>query len=248
MINIDSLERPRNEDDSISLHQRILNDIRGKIISGEWSPGHRIPFEHELTVQYNCSRMTVNKALSQLARSGLLERHRRSGSFVRRPRSQAAVLEIHDIRAEVEALGLNYRYELVSTQKRRSRVEDGESLGPVRPKSVIELSCLHFAGDTPFCSEDRLISLDAVPEAASEDFASTIAGQWLLGHVPWSSAEHRISAAAADTKIAKTLDINVGAPCLVVERRTWSADAPVTYARFVYSAESHSVLARFEPQ
>jgi GntR family histidine utilization transcriptional repressor len=41
--------------------------------------------------------MTVNKALSQLAKAGLIERRRRSGSFVRRPRSQAAVLEIHDI-------------------------------------------------------------------------------------------------------------------------------------------------------
>ncbi|MGO4842794.1 GntR family transcriptional regulator, partial [Rhizobiaceae sp. 2RAB30] len=95
-----------------SLHQRILNDIRDRILSGEWPPGFRIPFEHELTAEYGCSRMTVNKALSQLAKAGLIERRRRSGSFVTRPRSQAAVLEIHDIRIEVEALGLPYRYEL----------------------------------------------------------------------------------------------------------------------------------------
>ena len=56
--------------------------------------------------------MTANKAMSELARTGLIERRRRSGSFVRRPQSQAAILEIHDIRAEVEALGLPYRYEL----------------------------------------------------------------------------------------------------------------------------------------
>ena len=51
-------------------------------MSGEWAPGHRIPFEHELATEYGCSRMTVNKALSQLARAGLIERRRRSGSFV----------------------------------------------------------------------------------------------------------------------------------------------------------------------
>ena len=32
-----------------SLHERILGDIEGRILSGEWAPGHRIPFEHELT-------------------------------------------------------------------------------------------------------------------------------------------------------------------------------------------------------
>ena len=48
-----------------SLYQRILGDIRGRILSGEWPPGHRIPFEHELTEEYGCSRMTVNKALSR---------------------------------------------------------------------------------------------------------------------------------------------------------------------------------------
>src|SRR5690606_31124025 len=94
-----------------SLPQRILADISGKIVSGEWPPGHRIPYEHELTAHYGCSRMTVNKALTQLARAGLIERRKRSGSFVARPRSQAAVLEIHDIRTEVEALGQPYRYE-----------------------------------------------------------------------------------------------------------------------------------------
>ncbi|TIP92587.1 MAG: GntR family transcriptional regulator, partial [Mesorhizobium sp.] len=97
----------------LSLHQRILSDISERILSGAWAPGHRIPFEHELTAEYKCSRMTVNKALSQLAKAGLIERRRRTGSFVRRPQSQAAVLEIHDIRIEVEALGLPYRYECV---------------------------------------------------------------------------------------------------------------------------------------
>src|SRR5688572_30581854 len=107
-----------------ALYQRILSDIRGRILSGEWPPGHRIPFEHELAVEYDCSRMTVNKAVSELARTGLIERRRRSGSFVKRPQSQAAILEIHDIRAEVEALGLPYRYERVSRTVRWAAGQD----------------------------------------------------------------------------------------------------------------------------
>ena len=42
-----------------ALHQRIRTDIEAKILSGDLGPGDRIPFEHELTAQYGCSRMTV---------------------------------------------------------------------------------------------------------------------------------------------------------------------------------------------
>src|SRR5690606_12709385 len=85
----------------VSLHQRILTDIQDRILSGEWPPGHRIPFEHELTAQYRCSRMTVSKVLTQLASARMIERRRKAGSFVSRPHSQSAVLEIPDIKTEV---------------------------------------------------------------------------------------------------------------------------------------------------
>ncbi|MFK0688665.1 histidine utilization repressor [Mesorhizobium sp. IMUNJ 23033] len=230
-----------------SLHQRILSDISEKILSGAWAPGHRIPFEHELTSEYNCSRMTVNKALSQLAKAGLIERRRRSGSFVRRPQSQAAVLEIHDIRIEVEALGLLYRYERLARLKRRSSAEDRALLELTAAGPVLALECLHFAGQRPFAHEQRLINLTAVVEAGEEEFLEIAPGPWLIGRVPWSEAEHRIRAIAADQHIADALDIEPGAPCLVVERRTWSAEHPVTHVRFTYAAESHTLVARFRP-
>ncbi|AZO58174.1 MAG: histidine utilization repressor [Mesorhizobium sp.] len=233
--------------ETLSLHQRILSDIREKILSGAWAPGHRIPFEHELTAQYDCSRMTVNKALSQLAKAGLIERRRRSGSFVRQPQSQAAVLELHDIRIEVEALGLPYRYERLERMKRRGNAEDRSLLGLSATGPVLWLEGLHFAGERPFALEQRLINLSAVGEASEEEFLDIAPGPWLIGRVPWSEAEHRIRAMAADETIADTLDIDPGAPCLVVERRTWSAEHPVTHVRFIYPAESHTLVARFTP-
>ncbi|MDX8438296.1 histidine utilization repressor [Mesorhizobium australafricanum] len=233
--------------ESISLHQRILSDIREKILSGAWAPGHRIPFEHELTAHYNCSRMTVNKALSQLAKAGLIERRRRSGSFVRQPQSQAAVLELHDIRIEVEALGLPYRYERLERLRRRSSAEDRALLGLSASGPVLALEGLHFAGERPFALEQRLINLSAVAEAGEVEFIDIAPGPWLIGRVPWSEAEHRIRAMAADDTVADALDIDPGAPCLVVERRTWSAEHPVTHVRFIYPAESHTLVARFTP-
>ena len=229
-----------------ALYQRILSDIRGRIVSGEWPPGHRIPFEHELSAEYQCSRMTVNKAMSELARTGLIERRRRSGSFVRRPQSQAAILEIHDIRAEVEALGLPYRYELVS--RRLSEAAGERDAGFAVGTPLVELVCRHFAGAAPFCLEERAISLSSVPEAAEESFEEIAPGPWLLSRVPWNAAEHTIRAIAADEHVANMLAVPRHSPCLVVNRRTWSADQPVTNVRLTYAGETHSLVARFAPQ
>ena len=230
-----------------SLHQRILSDIEQRIVSGEWPPGHRIPSEHELTDIYQCSRMTVNKVLTQLARANMVERRRKAGSFVMRSQSRAAVLEIHDIRAEVLALGLPYRYELISSKKRRSLRADMDALGLDKAGPVIELRSLHYASAQPFCLEYRLINLAAVPQAASEAFKDEPPGAWLMSHVPWTSAEHRIRAGASDADMASLLKVERGTPCLIIQRRTWIGASPVTYVRLAYPGEDHELVAHFSP-
>ncbi len=230
-----------------SLHHRIRSEIRQKILSGEWMPGHRIPFEYELTTQYGCSRMTVNKVLTQLARAGLIERRRKAGSFVTRPRSQSAVLQIHDIGDEVSALGLPYGFRLISRIERAIGSADVGKLDLPKTSSLLDVTCCHYAGRQPFCLEQRLINLRAVPEAAAEDFSITTPGAWLRSRVPWTTAEHTISATAADRERAAALEIEVHTSCLIIERKTWGSDQPITFVRLTYPADAHRLVARFEP-
>src|SRR6201987_2697591 len=108
--------------DKPTLYKRIRADIEKRILTGEWPPGHRIPFEHKLVTRYGCSRMKVNKARSELAQADLIERRRRAGSFVRRPQHQSAVLQIADIRAEITALGRSYGYPLIHAARGSANV------------------------------------------------------------------------------------------------------------------------------
>jgi len=103
---------------NLTLHQRIRRDLEGQILGGHWRPGERIPSEHALMAQYGCSRMTVNKVLSALATSGLIERRRRAGSFVARPSPhlEQAALDIPDIAAAVSARGHAYALKLLDRQ------------------------------------------------------------------------------------------------------------------------------------
>lgn len=237
----------RETDSAPSLHQRILGDIEGRILSGQWPPGHRIPFEMALAEQYGCSRMTVNKALSQLAKSGLIERRKRSGSFVTQPHAQSAVLEIRDIKAEVQSLGLAYDYELLAREQRKATTEERDALELKAGGAVLALECRHLAARKPFCHEERLINLAAVPEAASQAFDRAAPGPWLLERVPWSAAEHRIQAIGADVELARLLAIPQGTACLRIERRTRMNGLAVTLVRLTYPGQSYELVASFAP-
>ncbi len=238
---------PRPTDDEPrSLHRRILADIEGGIRSGAWPPGAQLPFEQDLAARYGCSRMTVNKVMTRLVAAGLIERRRKAGTFVKHPHSRSAVMEITDVKREVEALGLAYGFEILHQARRQSTGADGARLGLEGPVDLVEVVARHDAARHPFCLEERLISLEAVPEAAA-GFHDLAPGAWLSARVPWSTAEHRIRAIGAEAKAAAALSLPKGAPCLRIERRTWNARGPITSVFLTYPGENHEVVARFAP-
>lgn len=231
----------------MSLHQRLLSDIEGRILSGEWAPGYRLPYEIDMARECGCSRMTVNKVMTQLVQRGLIERRRRSGSTVRRPTWHSAVLEIREIASEVAALGKPYAYRLLSLEKGKADRAECASLGLAKPGPVLRARCLHLAGSEPFCAEERLINLAAVPEAAEESFTTEPPGSWLISMVPWSAAEHVIKAVGADALISDLLCVTKGFPCLVMERRTTFGGPYLTWVRLTYRSDGHVLTASFTP-
>ncbi len=229
------------------LHQRIRDAIEGRILSGEWSPGHRIPFEHELTAEFQCSRMTVNKVLASLAAKGLITRKRRSGSVVAEPRPERAILEIQDFAEEASRTGAAYRFEIQRSRIRTIPAALAERLSLKRGTPIREIDLRHLMNGEPVAVEQRLINLDAVPEARHEKFTEIPPGSWLLRQVPWSEAEHVIRAIPADAATARLLSVAPGDPCLALERRTWQAGTLITEARLLYPGNRFHFVGRFQP-
>jgi GntR family histidine utilization transcriptional repressor len=229
------------------LHRRIREDIEARIMSGEWPPGHRVPFEHELMAQYGCSRMTVNKVLSALAGNGLITRRRRAGSVVAVPSTERAVLQIQDFALEASRADVAYRYDILRRRVETVDATAAQRTGLAAGAEILAVTTLHLMNEVPGAYEERLINLATVPEARKEAFAADPPGTWLLRRVPWTDAEHAVRAVGADRVRAKLLRIETGAPCLLLERRTWQAGALVTEACITYPGDRHHLVGRFSP-
>ena len=234
----------------LSLAHRIRADIEERIRSGAWPPGHRLPTEHALVAEYGCARMTVSKAMGTLAAAGLIERRNKAGSFVAHPQLHAAVLEIPDLRAVIEARGEAYAYQGLGRAIRRLDLADpdeatlGDS-GEALPSEVLALEGLHVAHGAPFALERRVIALAAVPAAAAVDFREEAPGSWLLRQVPWTEAEHRITAVNPSPAEARRLGLGRSAACLQVKRWTWRQSQGITFVTQLFPGGAYDLVARF---
>ena len=227
------------------LWQQIQRAIARPILSGAWQAGTRVPSEIDLMARFGAARMTVHRALRNLAGDGLVARKRRVGTVVAPLPPERPVFEIWDIAAEIEAAGKAYRFDLIERAQSPSADPRRALLDLDADAEMLSLTLRHCADGEPVQFEERLINLAAAPAARDETFALTPPGRWLLRNVDWTEAEHAISARAAPDGIADRLDIEPGSACLIVERRTWNGTVPVTFARLWHPSETRRLIGRF---
>ncbi len=67
---------------NVPIYIQIMNDVKLKIVSGAWEPGQRLQSVRDLAVEFSVNPNTMQRALSELERDGLLYTERTSGRYV----------------------------------------------------------------------------------------------------------------------------------------------------------------------
>lgn len=231
----------------MTLHDRTgYRDVRAEILrrirDKTWTAGAALPNETDLAEELGCARATVNRAMRELADEGVLERKRKAGTRVAAAPVRRAQLKIPLVRAEVEATGATYRYQLLSREVPDQPPSDlgrFHSDGP-----VLQITCLHLADGRPFQAEHRWISLTGAPAAGAEAFAAISPNEWLVKEAPFTDVEVTFSAQAAAPEVAGLLGQATGSPVFLTERATWAAGRFITFAR-LHHPHTHRMVARY---
>ena len=64
-------------------YEEIAEDIRSRILSGNYSPNEQLPLEKQMCESYGVSRITIKKAVDELVIQGWVIKRRGSGTFVK---------------------------------------------------------------------------------------------------------------------------------------------------------------------
>jgi len=231
-----------------ALYRQLKAFVEEHISAGKWKPGDRVPSEQQLVERFGVSRMTVNRALRELAQEGLVVRHAGLGTFVAEKKVQSTLLRIANIADEIHRRGHAYRCDIVSVGREAASAEVAFALETDAGASVFHSVCVHKEDGMPVQLEDRYVNPAAAPDFLAQDFGSMTPAQYLLDHVPYDQVEHVVDAILPTPEQADLLAMAPGEPCLMLTRRTWTRQLPVTFVRCMHPGSRYRLGSRFETQ
>lgn len=194
--------------------------LRDRILSGAIGFGAKLPTENELADNHGVSRVTVRRALGELARERLIERRRSAGTrVIYRPSPAPITADISGVLANIADMGRRTAVELLS-------FDYVPAEGPVA-------KALEVAADQLLQRSVRVRSVDGlpfsyltthVPESVSITFTRhELAARPLLellerAGVKVEHARQRISAGLATPAVAEALGVRSGSPLIELVR------------------------------
>ena len=103
-----------NLDSDRPIYAQILEVIQLRIIAGQYRPGEKIPSVRELAAEAGVNPNTMQKALAELEKDGLVMAWRTSGrvvtedmELIRKTRNQLARDQVREFIDKMEKLGFN---------------------------------------------------------------------------------------------------------------------------------------------
>lgn len=235
----------RVETGQVALFQQVKDHIARQIQDGTLRAGDRLPSEHELVAQFGISRMTVNRALRELASQGRIERVAGVGSFVAEQKSQSTLLQIVNLASEIRQRGHDYSCEMLVVERVAASLEVAAALDVRTGESVFHSVCVHMEDGTPIQLEDRFVNPHLVPDFVQQDWSGQQPSEFLVRTVPFDEIEHVVDAVMPSREQAQRLKMEVSEPCLLLTRRTWTQGVPVTLVRCLHPASRYRLGSRY---
>ncbi|WP_258231408.1 histidine utilization repressor [Achromobacter pulmonis] len=227
------------------LYAQVKQMIAQQIRSGAWPAHHRVPSEAELVDELGYSRMTINRALRELTAEGLLVRMQGVGTFVAQPKARSALFAVNNIADEIAARNHRHHSRVLRLAEEPAEGEQALALD-IRPgQPVFHSIIVHYEDDLPIQLEDRYVSVKLAPGYLQQDFTQSTPYEYLTRVAPLTEGEHIVEAILARPRECQLLQIERGEPCLLIRRRTWSGERPVTLARLIHPGSRHRLEGKF---
>ncbi|MEQ8707706.1 MAG: GntR family transcriptional regulator [Rhodospirillales bacterium] len=219
------------------LYHQVYLILRDKIVSGVFTDGALIPSEAELSRMYGVSRITVRRAVEDLASEGLVRRRRGAGTNVTyEPGRDVISVDVKNILSGLFEIGkettvrlLEYGVDLPPADvKRALRLGDGEKVQrTVRVRSTLGNPFSFIVAYVPYEIAVKFDRARLETDSLVDLLEST--GRKL------THASQNISAGLADPIIARTLGVDVGSALITANRVMYDENnQPVEFVRARY--------------
>lgn len=230
--------------------RRVYLVLRDRIIGGAIAAGERLPGEPTLATEHGVSRVTLRRALDQLAKEGLIVRKPGSGTFVGQFRSQKPVMsDLGGLYSHLVEMGSRTQVRLLAFAYGQPPAAIATAMRLGNDERTQRSIRLRMIDDEPFSYLTTY-----VPEWIGLTYSEADLGNRpLLGLLERSGialerASQLITATLASPDVATALGVEIGAPLLSLTRVVFDgAGHGVEHLHALYRPDRHafeSVLVR----
>jgi len=226
-------------------YQQIKNHILQRIHAGAWKEGDQIPTEAALGRQFGVARMTVNRALRELASEQSVNRIQGVGSYVAQHKYQSTLVAIRSIADEVRGRGHEHACAVVLLEGVRAPAALARQFDARRGLHLFHSILVHYENGIQIQVEDRWVSAALAPDYLRQDFAHSTPNEYLMRVAPLQGVSYRIEAKLPPVDIRKRLAMRAGEPCLVLYRTTRSRGMVASVATMWHPADRYQFTGSF---
>jgi GntR family transcriptional regulator, histidine utilization repressor len=236
---VETIVRPR------ALYEQIKQHVVKEIDAGFLKPNDRVPSEAQLSGMFNASRMTANRALKELTEEGRIIRIQGVGTFVARPKPDAALLEIRSIAREIADWGGVHSCEVLLLAQEVVTADIGKKMDLAPGTAVFHSILVHRDRGVGVQYSERYIHPKVAPDYLAQDYTQITPSEYLLKVAPVQEAEHVIEAVQCPSHVRTHLQIRAEEPCLRLTRRTWSFDRVATFSTMISPGFRYKLKGKF---
>ena len=226
---------------------QLTEQLKRAIRAGELRASQALPSERALAEQLGLSRMTVRRALEELAAAHLVEQRRGSGTYVlgaAQRRLEHTVERVQGFTDEAKLLGFKPGSVLLGIEHVTAGEEVAQALSLNDQDTVLRISRLRTADDEPLALQvshlaPPYLGLSRERLKATGSLYETLQAQF--GVVP-TGAKQAISARLPRRLECDMLAILETTPVLALERTTFRDAQPFEYVRSAYRSDRYRVL------
>jgi GntR family transcriptional regulator len=223
------------------LYLQLQDALREAIVGRKLVPNDAIPTERELAEQYKVSRITVRKAIDGLVYEGLLTRRQGAGTFVAE-RVEKSYSKMTSFTEDMLSRGRIPSSQWLSKTSGTVNPEEALSMGLSPGTIVYRYNRMRFADGTSMGLDYSTVPADCLPslESVEDSLYSALEAN---GTRPVRALQ-RLRAVAFNAEQARLLDIPVGSPGLLIERRGFLADGrPAEYTKSYYRGDAYDLMS-----
>lgn len=227
----------------VPLHRQLFLVLHDEIARGAMAPGEALPTEQALCDQFGVSRITVRRALADLAEQGYIERRQGVGSFVRRRARSDEVPPGGSYMDGLRQAQFQTSIDVVEHDLRTPPSSIGDALGVTAELLHILRVRRERRTHEPLMVTEAWLPTDLADTLSSAALRRKPLYELLsTAGVVVDRMQHEITAEIAGPRNATLLNTSIGSALLRVNRLAFVAGAPHHYVSILLSPNRSRVL------